>query len=653
MNPRIFPFLLSVIIPLVCLSEQKHILALPRLEQLSSGQVMQVIQDSEGFLWYATEGGGLCRDDGRKVTVFRSSADHPKLLGSNDVACVAEASGRYIIIGTFHGAYVLDKHDYSIRHLTEVDDKRVDDIIVSRDGHWWLTANKKIFEYSAAGNLLHTYPGGDKYIFRLHEDKKGRIWCAEWEGGLLRFSGGRLMPAPWPVGAVPTSISDDSEDSDILLVGTFGRGVVKYHPDSGMAELTEPRDSFCMSRVTRDLQGRQLVADGRGNCYVIVEEDQQPWSGGHGITRFAADSIRAARHLSERPTAIAERPNTGRCGADSELWFSTGRDIRRVIGGSEEVILSDTKDVSAMTFSGDGTLWLATIFGTLMSYADGQLTDNRYASNEYGDPVVALETDSLGRLLIVSDGYVRIFDPAHNTLRQQNIEDSGVYRIELQETRPGERWSQPEEEIVVRMPRWVWWMLGTLSAVLIVLLVIVLFLQRQRKRFLAAMKALSPDVLPQESTTGCGQSQKEDEESGSHTSAALLLLMGGQGETPWLREAIEAVEQHIDDDSYNVEQLASDMCMSRMTLYRKIQSATGQKPTQFVRTIRLRRAAALLSQGRMTVTEVSYATGFSSVSYFSRCFRTMFGVPPMLFGKNTTADDLLPSDMPNADSEAV
>ena len=109
-----YPLLLILLLPLLCWAQEWHQLSLPRQEQLSSQQVLQVIQDSEGFLWYATEGGGLCRDDGRQITVFRSDAEHPDLLGSNDVACVAEAAGRYIIIGTFHGAYVLDKRDYSI-----------------------------------------------------------------------------------------------------------------------------------------------------------------------------------------------------------------------------------------------------------------------------------------------------------------------------------------------------------------------------------------------------------------------------------------------------------------------------------------------------------------------------------------------------------
>ena len=83
-----------------------------------------------------------------------------------------------------------------------------------------------------------------------------------------------------------------------------------------------------------------------------------------------------------------------------------------------------------------------------MSYRDGNLSAEDDAANEYGDAIVALLTDNEGRLVMVSDRYVRLYDPVRHTLRQQNIEDEGVYRIELQETQPGKRWSQPEQEVV-------------------------------------------------------------------------------------------------------------------------------------------------------------------------------------------------------------
>ena len=83
-----------MLLPVVSWAQDRQRLSLPRQEQLSSQHVLQVIQDSEGFLWYATEGGGVCRDDGRQIIVFRSDAEHPDLLCSNDVASLAERKSR-------------------------------------------------------------------------------------------------------------------------------------------------------------------------------------------------------------------------------------------------------------------------------------------------------------------------------------------------------------------------------------------------------------------------------------------------------------------------------------------------------------------------------------------------------------------------------
>ena len=616
MKNHIILLLLVFLLPCIGQAQGRQRLSLPNREQLSTERVLQVMQDSEGFLWYATEGGGVCRDDGRQVLVFRSSANHPDLLGDNNVACIAEA-GQQIIIGSFHGAYLLNKQDYSISRLAEVDDKRVDDIVVSSDGHWWLTANKKIYEYDGCGRLLKTHAAGDKYINRLHEDSRHCMWASQWYGGLLKLEGGKFVAVPWPLDAAPTDISDDGT-SGALLIGTIGRGVVRYQSDNGTIEQTVPDDSICMSRVSTDLQGRLLVTDGQGSCYALCDNKPQAWFKGDILTRAVADSLCAAYGLSARPTALAFSQS-------GDLWFSTGKDIRRMKQGSEEVLLGDTKDVSAMAFTEDGTLWLATIFGTLMTYKGGQLATDEYASNEFGDGVTQLGVDSLGCLVLVSDRYVRLYDPVRRTLRQQSREEDGVYSIELQETQPDSRWSQPEPEVVERMPLWVWYLLVALILILTALVTYIWQLHRQRKRFLASMKDFTPAPAPEESRENISSAESAE----SNRNEAPIR----ESEAPWLLQAIAQVEAHLSDDGYNVEQLASDLCMSRMTFYRKIQSATGQKPTEFIRTIRLRRAAELLREGRMTVTEVSYATGFSSVSYFSRCFRTMFGVPPTNFSK--------------------
>lgn len=100
-----------------------------------------------------------------------------------------------------------------------------------------------------------------------------------------------------------------------------------------------------------------------------------------------------------------------------------------------------------------------------------------------------------------------------------------------------------------------------------------------------------------------------------------------------LQKALKLIEEHIDNSEYNVEQLSTDMGMSRMNLYRKLQAITGQTPTEFIRTIRLKRAAQLLQDGKLNVSEVADRVGFSSSSYFTKCFKEQFGVLPTQYSE--------------------
>ena len=84
------------------------------------------------------------------------------------------------------------------------------------------------------------------------------------------------------------------------------------------------------------------------------------------------------------------------------------------------------------------------------------------------------------------------------------------------------------------------------------------------------------------------------------------------------------VEQHLEDGEYGVEQLAQDLCMERTGLYKKLTALTNTTPVAFIRSIRLHRAAALLQEGKQSVNEIAELTGFSSPSYFTKCFKKEF-----------------------------
>lgn len=96
----------------------------------------------------------------------------------------------------------------------------------------------------------------------------------------------------------------------------------------------------------------------------------------------------------------------------------------------------------------------------------------------------------------------------------------------------------------------------------------------------------------------------------------------------FVRKAVELVEKNIGVRGYNVEQLSRDMCMERTGLYKRMTELMDKTPSLFIRSIRLKKAAALLMQGDLTVNEVAEQTGFSSSSHMSRCFMAEWGCTP-------------------------
>lgn len=98
---------------------------------------------------------------------------------------------------------------------------------------------------------------------------------------------------------------------------------------------------------------------------------------------------------------------------------------------------------------------------------------------------------------------------------------------------------------------------------------------------------------------------------------------------------LEALTTYINDNlansELNVDQLASEMNMSRSTLHRKIKAVTGQTPNDFIRLMRLKQAASLLSTGKYQSGEVCMLVGFNSHSYFAKIFQQQFGLAPKEF----------------------
>lgn len=102
----------------------------------------------------------------------------------------------------------------------------------------------------------------------------------------------------------------------------------------------------------------------------------------------------------------------------------------------------------------------------------------------------------------------------------------------------------------------------------------------------------------------------------------------------FLDKAIQVVEKHMSDDSFSVAGLSKELNMSRSTLFRKLEAITNQSPVEFIRAIRLKRAASLLMQRYGNISEVALQVGFKNPSYFTQMFRKAYSKTPKEYAKS-------------------
>jgi len=102
----------------------------------------------------------------------------------------------------------------------------------------------------------------------------------------------------------------------------------------------------------------------------------------------------------------------------------------------------------------------------------------------------------------------------------------------------------------------------------------------------------------------------------------------------FIRQALDLVEKNMANADFSVEEMSRELFISRVALYKKILALTGKTPIEFIRNVRLKRAAQLLEKNQFTVAEIAYEVGFNNPKYFSRYFKAEYGILPSAYQKN-------------------
>lgn len=101
-----------------------------------------------------------------------------------------------------------------------------------------------------------------------------------------------------------------------------------------------------------------------------------------------------------------------------------------------------------------------------------------------------------------------------------------------------------------------------------------------------------------------------------------------------IKKAIKIVEENIGEPDFSVEKFSRELGMSRVHLYKKLLALTGKSPIEFIRHIRLQRAAQLLEKSQLSVSEIAYQVGFNNPKYFSKYFKDQFKILPSAYSRS-------------------
>lgn len=261
MNKRYNLLLLLLGIVMHLFSQEYSMMPLPTHRQLPVANVHTIMQDSEGYMWYATREGGLCRDNGYHIDIFRSDRLHPDLIGtSNDIRSITEDKHHHIIFVSGQGVYVLDKQNYHMFLLdAKLKGKGAENVYTTSDGTIWISTDAFIYHYDeqlkCIGIFRSLWKGKEVRGVQFYEDSHACLWAIQWDGGLIKYNRNKKVfeEQPWIAGVQPVRIVEDKVNH-CYWVSTWGKGIMKYCPERNLVEHQRMYDESVLSMQVLDMK---------------------------------------------------------------------------------------------------------------------------------------------------------------------------------------------------------------------------------------------------------------------------------------------------------------------------------------------------------------------------------------------------------------
>ena len=647
----------------------------PNIGQLPLVGITAMMQDSEGYVWYASTEGGLCRDNGYQVEIFRNNRLHPQLLGhSNGVLSLCETSRGDICFGTRENIYLLRKSDYSIVPLDpQVKKGKVRIVrrtpnggLVALTGSGEVTYDRDYRRLSTAATSLTEQQISDsaKALYCSFVDRKGNLW--EIEDGqpyITMCSNALHIERKEPDGK--TGLQDmlhcTSKSGTLFTGDTDGIWVGRKYV-SGLSNIRQivaaPQGGayFISAHASLGYCSEAAVpttmVSGGESKNLCVAPDGTVWIGGWQGQVWRYDKPTKALVLDEQASTTNSDPvNALAIDKNGHLWIVADKYIKvydphthqyRILPGSSRRIritqfLSATPQGQFMAVSGsDGCLVVDcqnTPMQERLALTDIILDGQKVYTSQRSNMVTVsadvtsvelhfstfnhLDASDISMSYRLNGGRWIELPIGSNSITLSGLA-KGTHDIEVKATNGLDGSVATMLLGVERLPAWweTWW---AYTIYLLLLTLTILTIGHMVEKYRNTKRKVT------ELQTRLDEFLRKDD---AKVEMVAEQITDNKADRDFIDRAVALIEENIADADFDIDAFCLGMGLSKSSLYRKFANITGQKPTEFIRSIRLKRATELIREGQLSMSEIAYQCGFSSPSYFNKRFKEMFGVSP-------------------------
>lgn len=380
-------------------------------EGLPNSMVRQVIQDAQGYIWMATFY-GLYRYDGYEIRPYKSDMQHPDLLPSNNVVCLANDSVHMKLwIGTHEGICSLNLLDYQVRKypIADVAKKRINDICITKDGQVYAATIRGLARYDTELDSMillagKTYKGeipGKINMQGICETSDGDILIATWEKGIYRYVPQKRYFFHYPeVGNTNQFLSVYNDNTGNLWVGSSGAGAMKLLFSNDKRKVSALRANSAMATdhvysfqehhgilwmATRSgLKGLNTNLPAVEVMDIFRDADNRLWVSTKGAGIYIAD-FRKRQFDNQLSTSghneLANLVSALYVESDGSVWAGQGYGVRYIHEGSIKNLIPDQRPYHITQGRLNKHIYIAVHDGGLLECDEGKILQQYLPTN--------------------------------------------------------------------------------------------------------------------------------------------------------------------------------------------------------------------------------------------------------------------------------